>query len=140
MGPLLLLELPHQGDEEPVLLTIRAIQKMGSAVHFYVVSHVVEPRCGREDFAQWLLPPQQQQQQGAGGRALATSPSKKAPPPQGPSMDPLLDGATVSMDGRSGRNMLDKASIRPPRFSRMEYCVRPDGWLLTLPCLSLFYR
>ena len=45
VGTLLLLELPHQGDEEPVLVTVRAVQKMGSAVQFYVVAHVVEPRC-----------------------------------------------------------------------------------------------
>ena len=38
-------------------MTVRAAQKMGSAVHFYVIAHVVEPRCGREGFAQWLLPP-----------------------------------------------------------------------------------
>ena len=57
LGPVMQLELHHQGDDEALTVSLRALQKVGSSTQFYVVVHVAEARCGKEGFLQWLLPP-----------------------------------------------------------------------------------
>ena len=58
------------------------------------------PRCGREDFSQWLIPAPSQQQTPGGVRGLAALPSKKA-------MDQPSAGGDAKVCGR--RSMLKTA-------------------------------